>query len=211
MSGPVTVDALDLAALLCSRVCHDLISPTGAIVNGLEVLEEGADEETKEFALDLIKKSAKTASARLQFCRIAFGAGGSAGAQIDLGDAEKMARGFIEDKIKLTWNLPRALLPKDRVKLLLNMLIIAIGTIPRGGTLTIDPVGDGESMGFRLTSSGLNARVPPAVPGLLAGNSEHGTIDAHAIQPFYTGLLAKACGVGVSLTPEGDGVIVATQ
>ena len=211
MSGPVTVDALDLAALLCSRVCHDLISPTGAIVNGLEVLEEGADEETKEFALDLIKKSAKTASARLQFCRIAFGAGGSAGAQIDLGDAEKMARGFIEDKIKLTWNLPRAPLPKDRVKLLLNMLIIAIGTIPRGGTLTIDPVGDGESMGFRLTSSGLNARVPPAVPGLLAGNSEHGTIDAHAIQPFYTGLLAKACGVGVSLTPEGDGVIVATQ
>ena len=211
MSGPVTVDALDLAALLCSRVCHDLISPTGAIVNGLEVLEEGADEETKEFALDLIKKSAKTASARLQFCRIAFGAGGSAGAQIDLGDAEKMARGFIEDKIKLTWNLPRALLPKDRVKLLLNMLIIAIGTIPRGGTLTIDPVGDGESMGFRLTSSGLNARVPPAVPGLLAGNSEYGTIDAHAIQPFYTGLLAKACGVGVSLTPEGDGVIVATQ
>jgi histidine phosphotransferase ChpT len=211
MSGPVTLDALDLAALLCSRVCHDLISPTGAIVNGLEVLEEGSDEETKEFALDLIKKSAKTASARLQFCRIAFGAGGSAGAQIDLGDAEKMARGFIDDKIKLTWNLPRALLPKDRVKLLLNMLIIAIGTIPRGGTLTIDPIGDGESTGFRLTSSGLNARVPPAVPGLLAGNSEHGTIDAHAIQPFYTGLLAKACGVAVSLAPEGEGVVVATR
>src|SRR5690242_1458021 len=117
-----SIEALDLAALLCSRVCHDLISPTGAIVNGLEVLEEGSDEETKEFALDLIKKSAKTASARLQFCRIAFGAGGSAGAQIDLGDAEKMARGFIDDKIKLTWNLPRALMPKDRVKLLLNML-----------------------------------------------------------------------------------------
>src|SRR3954471_11139286 len=135
MSGTITLDALDLAALLCSRVCHDLISPTGAIVNGLEVLEEGSDAETKEFALDLIKKSAKTASARLQFCRIAFGAGGSAGTQIDVGDAEKMARGFIEDKIKLTWNLPRTLLPKDRVKLLLNMLIIAIGTIPRGGTL----------------------------------------------------------------------------
>jgi histidine phosphotransferase ChpT len=210
MSGTVTLDALDLASLLCSRVCHDLISPTGAIVNGLEVLEEGNDAETKEFALDLIKKSAKTASARLQFCRIAFGAAGSAGAQIDLGDAETMARGFIEDKIKLTWNLPRALLPKNRVKLLLNMLIIAIGTIPRGGTLTVDPVGEGEAMGFRITTSGLNARIPQAVPGLLEGSSENGTIDAHAIQPFYTGLLAKACGVGVSLTPEGDGVVVAT-
>src|ERR1700681_1387568 len=121
MSGQVTLDALDLAALLCSRVCHDLISPTGAIVNGLEVLEEReSDEETKTFALDLIKRSAKTASARLQFCRLAFGAAGYSTAQIDLGDAEGMARGFLEDeKTKITWNLPRLLLPKNRVKLLL--------------------------------------------------------------------------------------------
>ena len=135
MSGPVTLDALDLAALLCSRVCHDLISPTGAIVNGIEVLEEDGDAETKNFAIELIKKSARTASARLQFCRIAFGAAGSAGAQVDTGDAETMARGFLEDdKTKLTWKLPRALLPKNRVKLLLNMLVVAGGTIPRGGS-----------------------------------------------------------------------------
>src|SRR3982751_7002071 len=132
MSATVTLDALDLAALLCSRVCHDLISPTGAIVNGLEVLEEAKDEETKEFALDLIKKSIKTASARLQFCRIAFGAAGSAGAQIDLGDAESVARGFLEDdKTKISWNLPRLLLAKNRVKLLLNLLLLAGQTIPR--------------------------------------------------------------------------------
>src|SRR6201993_762535 len=133
VTAAITLDALDLAALLCSRVCHDLISPAGAIVNGLEVFEESEDEETRTFALELIKKSARTASARLQFCRIAFGAAGSAGAQIDLGDAEKVARGFIEDeKVKLVWNLPRELLPKNRVKLLLNMLLIAVGTIPRG-------------------------------------------------------------------------------
>src|SRR5271167_879871 len=107
-SGPVTLSALDLAALLCSRVCHDQISPVGAIVNGLEVLEEDKDEETRTFALDLIKKSAYQASAKLQFCRLAFGAAGSAGAQIDLGDAEKVARGMLEDnKTKLVWNLPR--------------------------------------------------------------------------------------------------------
>src|ERR1700720_1353375 len=116
-SSPIAIGALDLAALLCSRVCHDLISPVGAIVNGLEVMDEDKDEETRVFALDLIKKSAHQASAKLQFCRLAFGAAGSAGAQIDLGDAEKMARGFIEgEKIKLTWNLPRLLLPKNRVK-----------------------------------------------------------------------------------------------
>jgi len=213
MSVAVVLDALDLAALLCSRVCHDLISPAGAIVNGLEVLEEkDSDEETKTFALDLIKRSARTASARLQFCRLAFGAAGSANAQIDLGNAQAMVRGFIEDdKTRLTWNLPHALLAKNRVKLLLNMLIIAGQTIPRGGTLTVDPVGEGETMGFRISASGLNARVPHAVPALLEGVSENGSIDAHAVQPFYAGLLARACGLKVNLTTEGDAIIVATS
>jgi histidine phosphotransferase ChpT len=213
MPTAVALDALDLAALLCSRVCHDLISPAGAIVNGLEVLEDkGSDEETKTFALDLIKKSAKTASARLQFCRLAFGAAGSAGAQIDLGDAQTMARGFIEDdKTKLTWNLTRVLLPKNRVKLLLNLLIIAGQTIPRGGMLTVDPIGEGETMGFRIKAAGINARIPQAVPALLEGTSESGAVDAHAIQPFYAGLLARACGLKVALEPEGDAIIVAAR
>ena len=156
-----SLEALDLAALLCSRVCHDLISPVGAIVNGLEVLAEENDEETRTFAMDLIKKSANTASAKLQFCRIAFGAAGSAGAQIDLGDAEKIARGFLEDgKTKLAWNLPRLLMAKNRVKLLLNMLLIAGQTIPRGGSLTVDPIGEGESLGFQITAAGSNAKIP---------------------------------------------------
>src|SRR6186997_1668837 len=155
MSTAIALEGLDLAALLCSRVCHDLISPVGAIVNGLEVMEDGKDEETKTFALDLIKKSIKTASARLQFCRIAFGAAGSAGAQIDLGDAEMVARGFLEDdKTKLSWNVPRVLLAKNKVKLLLNMLVIASQTIPRGGTLTVDATGSGDTMGFKVTAAG---------------------------------------------------------
>jgi histidine phosphotransferase ChpT len=213
MSAAVALYALDLAALLCSRVCHDLISPTGAIVNGLEVLEEkDSDEETKSFALDLIKRSAKTASVRLQFCRLAFGAAGSANAQIDLGNAQVMARAFIEDeKTKLLWNLPYALLPKNRVKLLLNMLLIAGQTIPRGGTLAVDPVGEGESMGFRITAAGTNARIPQAVPALLAGSSENGSVDAHAIQPFYAGLLARACGLELSLEAQGDAIVIATR
>jgi histidine phosphotransferase ChpT len=210
MSSAVAVDALDLAALLCSRVCHDLISPTGAIVNGLEVLDEKeSDQETKNFALDLIRKSAKAASARLQFCRLAFGAAGAAGAQIDLEDAQNMARAFIEDeKTKLVWNMPRLLLPKNRVKLLLNMVVIAGQSIPRGGTITADPVGEGESLGFRLTASGPNARIPQAVPALLDGASESGSLDAHAIQPFYAGMLARACGVKLDLKSEGDTVTI---
>jgi len=207
-----SIEALDLAALLCSRVCHDLISPVGAIVNGLEVLEEEKDEATKEFALDLIKKSARTASAKLQFCRIAFGAAGSAGAQIDVGDAETIARGFLEDdKTKLAWNLPRALSPKNRVKLLLNMLVIAGQAIPRGGRISVDPVGSGESMGFKVTAAGTNAKVPPAVPALLTGEGSGEGLDAHRIQPFYAGLLARACDVKATIAMDGEAVVLTAQ
>lgn len=200
-------DALELAALLCSRVCHDLISPVGAIVNGLEVMDDDPKPDDREFALDLIRKSAKIASARLQFCRLAFGAAGSAGAQIDLGDAQNMAKGHFEDgKITLAWNLPRLLLPKNRVKLLLNLLVIAQQTIPRGGVLTVDSLGEGEAMGFRITAAGLNARVSQSVADLLASGSSN-AVDAHAVQPYYTRLLADACGISISLAADGDKVV----
>jgi histidine phosphotransferase ChpT len=211
MSGS-SIEALDLAALLCSRVCHDLISPVGAIVNGLEVLAEEKDEATKTFALDLIKKSAGNASAKLQFCRIAFGAAGSAGAQIDLGDAETISRGFFEDdKTKLAWNLPRALLAKNRVKLLLNMLLIAGQAIPRGGKLTVDPIGTGERMGFKVSAAGAGAKVAPGVPPLLTGEGSGEALDAHRIQPFYAGLLAKSCGVKATMAMDGEAVVVTAQ
>ena len=199
-----TLSALDLAALLCSRLCHDLISPVGAIVNGLEVMEEDKDEETKTFALELIKRSAGQASAKLQFCRLAFGASGSVGAQIELGDAEKAARGLFEDgKTTLAWNLQRALVAKNRAKLLLNMLLVASATIPRGGTLTADPVGEG----YRITARGLNARLAPTTADLLAGIPAE-AVNAHAIQPLYTGILARDCGFGITARVDGDAVVV---
>jgi histidine phosphotransferase ChpT len=204
MTAPPTIGALDLAALLCSRVCHDLISPVGAIINGLEVMEEDKDEETKTFALALIKKSAGQASAKLQFCRLAFGASGSAGAQIELGDAEKAARGLLEDgKTTLVWNLARALVAKNRVKLLLNMLLVASATIPRGGTLTADAMDEG----YRVTGRGLNARLAPATSDLLAGTPAE-PVGAHAIQPLYTGILARDCGFTISARLDGDAVVV---
>jgi histidine phosphotransferase ChpT len=211
-SGPIAVGALDLAALLCSRVCHDLISPVGAIVNGLEVMEEDKDEETKTFALELIKKSAHQASAKLQFCRLAFGAAGSAGAQIDLGDAEKAARGLLEDgKTTLTWNLPRELLAKNRVKLLLNMLLIAAGTISRGGTLTVDPVSGTEGLaGFTVTAAGANAKLNPVVVELVAGSPSH-AVDAHVIQPLYAGILARDSGLVLTAQGEGGSVVLTAR
>lgn len=207
----ITLESLDLAALLCSRVCHDVISPVGAIVNGLEVLEDENDQEMKDFALDLIKKSARNASARLQFARIAFGAAGSAGAMIDLGDAGNVAQGFLnDDKLSLSWEAPRALLPKNQVKLVLNLLMLATHAIPRGGKIDARARVDGEQGRFTIICTGQNARIPHGVEDLIAGRSETGTIDAHAVQPFYTGMIARAAGMGVAFDLT-DGVVTITS
>jgi histidine phosphotransferase ChpT len=190
---------LDLAALLCSRVCHDVISPVGAIVNGLEVLEDEKDADMRIFAMDLIKKSARTASARLQFCRLAFGAAGSAGAAIDTGDAENVARGLIaDDRTKLDWNAPRILLPKNKVKLILNMCLIAAAAIPRGGVITVTVANEGAELS--VEARGTNARVAAHVPTLLAGEPEGGSVDAHGIQAYYTGLVARDSNLTLELT-----------
>ncbi len=203
------LDSLDLAALLCSRVCHDVISPVGAIVNGLEVLEDEKDPDMRAFAVDLIKKSARTASARLQFCRLAFGAAGSAGASIDTGDAESVTRNLIgDDRTKLEWNAARVLMGKNKVKLTLNLCLIAAAAIPRGGVINVTITGADETIAIKVSATGTNARLAHAVPALLAGKPEGDSVDAHGIQAFYAGLVARACGMELSVGVSPEGIVI---
>ncbi len=209
MTTTINLSALDLSALLCSRICHDVISPIGAIVNGLEVLDDDNDPSMREFALDLIRKSARTASARVQFTRIAFGASGSAGAAIDLADAEKLSRNlFAEEKTQIEWSAPRALFPKNKVKLLLNLVVIASGAIPRGGLISVTVTGDGDAPEMELRATGSHARIPPHVEALIAGTPENGTVDAHGITAYYAGMVANAAAMTVTFTIEGDTVTI---
>lgn len=209
MSERVELEALDLAALLCSRVCHDIISPVGAIINGLEVLDENNGEEMKDFAFDLIRKSASQASAKLQFARLAFGAAGSTGAEIDLGDAEKVATGYMQgEKAEFSFQAPRVLMAKNKVKLLLNLVLLAIGAVPRGGSIAVIVEGDAERPLFTLRSSGPSARIPPAFEKLVPGDIAGIAIDAQAVQAYYTGALARACGMSVTAELEGADVVI---
>jgi histidine phosphotransferase ChpT len=202
------LSALDLGALLCSRVCHDIISPVGAINNGLELLDEGGDAETREIAMDLIRSSAANASAKLQFARIAFGAAGSAGSEIDTGDAETVARGFFshERKVTLEWVGTRALMGKNRVKLLLNLLVVAIAAVPKGGNVRAEFT-SGDKPEFTVTATGPAARVPPVFLALLGGAHEE-RLDAHAVQPLYTLMLAAETGMEVTATLTGESVVL---
>lgn len=206
MSDVFTLSAPDLAALLCSRICHDIISPVGAINNGLELLDEGGADED---AMNLIRTSARNASARLQFARIAFGAAGSAGMMIDTGDAEAVAAAYIKnEKPEFEWVGRRALLPKNKVKLLLNLILVSIGTIPRGGKIKVELDDVETEPKFTLTSSGPMVRVPPKFLELHSGNKPEEPIDAHSVQPYYTLLLAREAGMQINIRATAEEIVL---
>ena len=199
---------LDLAALLCSRVCHDVISPVGAIINGLELLDVEDDESMRAMAMNLVRKSARQASANLQFCRIAFGAAGSAGAMIDMGEAGDIAGAFVgNEKIKLDWHAPRENRPKLEVKLLLNMMLLGIASIPRGGTLTVRA----DAQAFLVCASGRGARINDKIAEVLAGTPGLGDIDARLVQSYYTKRLAAAAGLTLAIVMDGSEVVVSAR
>lgn len=193
MALKLELSASDLASLLCSKVCHDVISPVGALVNALELLDDAAAGDD---AMDLVKSSARTASARLQFCRIAFGAAGSAGAAIDTGDAEKVAVAYAEEeRPDLVWRAERMMLPKNKVKLALNLMLVGIAAVPRGGTVTVSIEGSEDAPSITVHATGKRVRVPVAFDEMLDGDIPEGGVDAYSVQAYYTMLLADEAGM----------------
>lgn len=206
MADLFNLSAADLAALLCSKVCHDIISPVGAINNGLELLDEGGADED---AMMLIRDSARNASSRLQFARIAFGAAGSSGMQIDTGDAEAVATAYFRgEKPSLTWEGERALLPKNMVKLLLNLLLISGSTIPRGGSIHVTLSDLHTTPRFTLRSAGPMVRVPPKFLELHSGRAQEEPIDAHSVQAYYTLLLAREAGMQIGIVANAEEIVL---
>jgi len=198
------LEDIDLAALLCSRVCHDVISPVGAIANGLEVLEYEDDEEMRQIAFDLITQSAKAASAKLQFCRMAFGAAGSMGSLIDMGEAGDVTAMFIgNEKVSLKWNAPRQQSPKSEVKLLLNMVLMAMSSIPRGG----DVIVDADETGLSVRAVGDRAKIPEKTLAVMNGEFEASSLDARLVQVYYAMRLASEANYQVSAGMSGDDVV----
>jgi histidine phosphotransferase ChpT len=194
---------LELAALISSKICHDVIGPVGAIYNGLEILDEDDDAQAKTYALDVIRNVTEQASARLQFARFAFGAAGSAGAQIDLTTAEQITRGLLgKGKHKLSWRGIPGHMAKDKVKLLLNLIAAAITALPRGGEIDVRIEGTLERPNFLLLCHGPGARPPQYLADYVTGG-QTATLDALSIQAYYTWRLAISARMPLSIAKDG--------
>lgn len=131
--------ATDLAALLCSRLCHDMLSPVGALSNGLELLAEETDPEMRANVIDLLEQSASISTGKLKFFRLAFGAAGGFGEAVPVEEAQNVIAALTAEakRVQLNWTIAEPSLPKPAVKVLLNLSQIALDTLVRGGTLDI--------------------------------------------------------------------------
>jgi histidine phosphotransferase ChpT len=200
-----SMNDLEFAALLISRLCHDLVSPVGAVVNGLELLEEERDAALRADALMLVTSSADLAAARLQFARIAFGAAGSAGAELDLNEVGRMASGlFSSGKIQLAWSAAPVNWPKDWAKLLMNSILVAADALPRGGNISVRTSTDAAVPGFCISATGQNARVVDEVARVLGGAPTL-PLDGRTIQPWLTHRLAELIHTRLALeSAEGS-------
>jgi histidine phosphotransferase ChpT len=208
MSAAAPIDDLELAALISSKICHDVIGPVGAIYNGLEVLDEDSDEDSRAYALDVIRNFTEQASAKLQFARFAFGAAGSAGAVIDLSSAEAITRGFFGNgKQQLMWHVPSGHMPKDYVKLLLNMIAVAQTALPHGGDIAVTLKGNLDRPEFHIRCQGQKARLPAHLSDLVAGVRKNG-LDPLSIQPYYTCRLAQSARMRLTVAMEGPDVVL---
>lgn len=208
MTTPTHPSDLELAALISSKICHDVIGPVGAIHNGLEILAEDDAPDAQSYALEVIRNVTQQASARLQFARFAFGASGSAGSTIDLDMARQLSVAFVGGaKHTLNWEGPHGYMAKDKAKLLLNLVASAITALPRGGTIHVSILGAVESPEFQLRCTGRGVRPPNFLSELIAGQSLD-DIDSMSIQAYYTWRLAQQADMPISVEAADDHVMI---
>ena len=204
---------LELAALISSKICHDVIGPVGAIYNGLEILDEDDDAEAKTYALDVIRNVTEQASARLQFARFAFGAAGSAGSQIELGTAEQISRGLMgqgkHSKHKLVWRGMPGQMAKDKVKLLLNLVASAVTALPRGGEIEVAIGGSFEVPSFLIRCKGTGARPPQYLTEFIAGTQL--PLDAMSIQAYYTWRIAQSAAMRLEILKDAADILLVAK
>ena len=207
MSKIVELNAPDLAAMLCSRVCHDLINPIGAIGNGLQALEDPEQEEMKDLARELVANAARQSLAKLEFARLAYGASSTSGMQLDTRECERVAKLYYGiEKADLVWDINPVLVPKNIGKLLMNMLLIASEAVFRGGVVKVALEGETGREVIKIKAISdpdkkQKTLIPANVENLISG--EVAEVTAREIQPFYTGLLARLCNMELEVDLDG--------
>ena len=203
------MNAIDLASLLCSRLCHDLLSPVGALNNGIELMADEQDPEMRERCLELLAESARASAAKLKFFRLAFGAGGGFGEEIDTREARTALEGLFgaEKKIELGWMVSADRLPKDAIKVLLNLALVAGDALVRGGRLDVGAERSGQGTEIVIRGEGPRLLLDPNLRAVLERGAG-GQVEPRAAGAWLAHAIITEAGGKLQLSPAGEPVLM---
>jgi histidine phosphotransferase ChpT len=201
-----SVSAIDFASLLCSRLCHDLLSPVGALNNGLELLADEHDPEMRARCLELLNESARASANKLKFFRLAFGAGGGFGDQIDAREARTAIEGMYADggRVEIGWMVEPATLSKPAVKVLLNLALIAGDALVRGGRLDIGAEKTANGTEMVVRADGPRLILDPELRQALEGRTAEHEVTPRAAAAWLAAELVRQAAGSIQVSAPED-------
>ena len=206
----MTANPLELASLLCSRLCHDLLSPVGALSNGLELLAEEKDPEMRQRCFELLEQSARISAAKLKFFRLAFGAAGGFGDMVAVSEPRALIEGLLGERgcVSLNWAVADNELPKPAIKVLLNLAMIGMDALPRGGTLDVGAeVRDGASE-IVVRAAGAKVVFDPSIGQALDGTIDPAELSSRTAPAYMLHALTNAAGGGARYSYGTDALVM---
>ena len=203
----MTISPSDFASLLCSRLCHDLLSPVGALNNGLELLADEHDPEMRAKCLELLNESAAASANKLKFFRLAFGAAGGFGEEVDAREAKLVIEGMYvaSGRIELGWMVNLPTLSKPAIKVLLNLALIAGDALVRGGRLDVGVEHVGEGVELAIRAEGPRLVLDPELRTALTGDVADDMVTPRAAPAWLAHSIVKDCGGSIMVSdPDAD-------
>lgn len=201
--------AVDFASLLCSRLCHDLVSPVGALSNGVELLSDETDPEMQAQCLQLLADSVQQAANRLKFFRLAFGGGGSFSEQVDVREAQTALQGmFPPDKVRVEWLIAPSALPKTAIKVLLNLALIGGDALLRGGVLQVAAEQTGAILDIAVRAEGPRLLLGDDLRQALGGTTPEGEMTPRVAPALLVRMLLDEAGAQLQVSEPEPGVLL---
>lgn len=199
----------DFASLLCSRLCHDLLSPIGALNNGIELLSDESDPEMRARCLDLLAESARASANKLKFFRLAFGAAGGFAEEVDTREARGAIEGLFggDGRIQLGWMIEEPTMSKSALKILLNLSLIAGDALVRGGRLDIGAERHDGGTDIVIRAEGTRIVLDPELKRVLNGENE-GEVAPRAAAAWLVRSLIEEGGGQLQLMDQEEGVLM---
>ncbi|AKQ42697.1 histidine phosphotransferase [Aurantiacibacter atlanticus] len=202
--------SLDLAALLCSRLCHDMLSPVGALNNGLELLADENDPAMRQRCLDLLEQSASTSASKLKFFRLAYGAAGGFGDRVPSQEPRELLESLTahDERVTLEWSVTESSLPKPAIKVLLNLAAMGLESLVRGGTLEVGAECREGATEIAIRASGPKVVFDPVIGKALSGQLAEEELSGRTAPAHMIRLVTEQQDGGVQFAHSADALVL---